>query len=72
MTTQANPRKHALAGFDELPDVALVRMPIVAALLSCGPRTVIRRAEAGVIPKPQRQGGLLVWRAGDIRRALGA
>lgn len=70
MTTQVNPRKDALAGFDDLPDVALVRMSVVAALLSCGPRTVRRRVDAGVIPQPQKQGGVLTWRVGDLRRAL--
>jgi predicted DNA-binding transcriptional regulator AlpA len=70
MTTHEKERTTALVGINDLPDMAVVRIPVVAALLSCHPRTVHRRVEAGVIPKPQRQGGVLVWRVGDLRRAL--
>lgn len=70
MTTQAKSRQQELATWNDLPDIAMVRLPVVAALLSCAPRTVRRRVDAGVIPQPLRQGGVLVWRVGDLRRAL--
>ncbi|MDP9153942.1 MAG: helix-turn-helix domain-containing protein [Pseudomonadota bacterium] len=72
MTTQAISTRDALRGFDDLPDVARVRIPVVAALLSVGTRTVHRRVDAGEIPQPIKQGGVLTWRVGDLRSALGA
>jgi hypothetical protein len=70
METHAKSRSQTLADYKDLPDEAFVRRSVVAALLSCTPRTVLRRVDAGVIPAPQKQGGILVWRAGDLRRAL--
>jgi predicted DNA-binding transcriptional regulator AlpA len=69
MTTRHTSR-HELEGFDALPDIARVRLPVVAALYGCSVRTVVRRVKAGEIPEPQKHGGVLVWRAGDLRRAL--
>ncbi|WP_244128603.1 helix-turn-helix transcriptional regulator [Burkholderia gladioli] len=59
-----------LTGFDALPDIARVRIETVAALLACSTATVRRRVCAGTVPKPLREGGALVWRAGDLRRFL--
>lgn len=59
-----------LSGFDALPDLARLRIETVAALLACRTATVRGRVCAGTIPKPSREGGALVWRAGDLRRFL--
>ncbi|AMM13342.1 hypothetical protein AX768_03670 [Burkholderia sp. PAMC 28687] len=72
MTSQAISTRDALRGFDDLPDVARVRISVVAALLSVGTRTVHRRVDVGEIPQPIKQGGVLTWRVGDLRSALGA
>ncbi|MFM0160679.1 transcriptional regulator [Paraburkholderia sediminicola] len=72
MTTRDDSIRRALTDFPSLPDIARVRLPLVAALYACAPRTVHRRVEAGVIPKPEKRGGVLMWRVGDLRRDLGA
>ncbi|WP_025096570.1 hypothetical protein [Burkholderia sp. A1] len=55
---------------DGKPDIARVRIETVAALLACSTSTVRRRIRAGTVPQPLREGGALVWRVGDLRRAL--
>ncbi|WP_429497449.1 helix-turn-helix transcriptional regulator [Robbsia andropogonis] len=55
---------------DQRPDWARVRINVVADLLACSESTVRRRIRAGVIPQPIKEGGTLVWRIGDLRRAL--
>ncbi|NVE22370.1 helix-turn-helix transcriptional regulator [Burkholderia glumae] len=55
---------------DGKPDIARVRIETVAALLACSTSTVRRRIRAGTVPPPLREGGALVWRVGDLRRAL--
>jgi len=60
----------ALKGFDELPDCATVRMPVVAALFCVSPATIWRWRKAGLIPSPRRVGGVTLWRVGDLRRHL--
>lgn len=56
-----------LKGFNELPDCATVRMPVVAALFSISPATVWRWQKAGHLPSPIRTGGVTRWRVGDLR-----
>ncbi|BCN10298.1 hypothetical protein RPSD_21830 [Ralstonia solanacearum] len=72
MKTQEIPSGALLKDFDGMPDVARVRMPVVAALYACCPRTVRNRVASGDIPPPEKIGGVLTWAAGDLRRALGA
>jgi predicted DNA-binding transcriptional regulator AlpA len=61
----------ALKNFDQLPDSANVRLPVVAALFACSPATVWRWAKAGIIPKPKSLGGkTTVWNVGELRRSL--
>lgn len=72
MKATATQRNTSLNNFDDLPDVARVRLPVVAALYACCPRTVRNRVAAGDIPPPEKRGGHLTWAAGDLRRALGA
>ncbi|QUP53557.1 transcriptional regulator [Ralstonia syzygii] len=71
MKERATRGNSLLKGFDDIPDVARVRLPVVAALYACSPRTVRNRVAAGDIPPPEKIGGMLTWAAGDLRRALG-
>lgn len=59
----------ALRDFDVLPDSANVRLPVVAGLFSIGRATVWRWTKAGLLPKPQRVGGVTYWNVGDLRRS---
>lgn len=62
----------ALAHFDNLPDAAHVRLPIVAALNSVGPATVWRWVKSGRLPAPVKLGpNTTAWRVGDLRRSGG-
>lgn len=64
---------HALRNFDELPDSANVRLPVVQALYSCSPSTVLRRVKTGAIPAPRKIfANITVWNVGELRRALAA
>jgi hypothetical protein len=71
MTCLSKETGNRLSGFDEMPDIARVRIDTVAQLLSCSTRTVRHRIEAGVVPAPAKEGGILTWRVGDLRHALG-
>ena len=44
----------ALAHFNDLPDCAYVRQPIVEALHSCSKSTIWRMVQAGTLPRPER------------------
>lgn len=61
---------HPLAGFSNLPDDALARLPVVQAAYACSAATVWRRVKAGLIPAPVRIGRTTAWRVGEIRKAL--
>ena len=56
--------------FDELPDSALVRLPLVQQLFSISAPTAWRWAKNGELPKPIKVGGVTVWRVGDLREKL--
>lgn len=61
----------SLRNFDELPDSANVRLPVVAALFACAPVTVWRRVKSGSIPAPRKFGErLTAWNVGELRKAL--
>lgn len=70
MTAPHVPLLDSLARLEDRPDWARVRIDVVAKLLACSESTVRRRIHSGAIPKPQKDGGFLVWRIGDLRRAL--
>ncbi len=60
-----------LRHFNELPDCARVRLPVVKGLLGCSAATVWRMAATGRIPKPEKiSDGVTAWRVGDLRVAL--
>ena len=66
MTTAA-----ALTAFDQLPDAANVRLPVVQALFACSDETVRRYVKSGRIPAPRKLGPrITAWNVGELRQAL--
>ena len=60
-----------LRHFDQLPDAAHVRQPIVERLFACSGATVWRRVKDGRIPKPRKYSDrVTAWNVGELRRAL--
>ena len=60
----------ALTQFDNLPDSAHVRLPVVAAWRGISTASVWRHVKAGLLPKPVKLGpNTTAWRVGDLRRA---
>jgi predicted DNA-binding transcriptional regulator AlpA len=61
----------ALKHFDELPDSAHVRLPIVQALYACSPASIWRGVKAGRIPKPRKLSPRTTcWLVADLRASL--
>ncbi len=60
----------ALAQFDNFPDSAHVRLPVVAALNGVSEPTVWRWVKSGRLPAPKKLGpNTTAWNVGDLRRA---
>jgi predicted DNA-binding transcriptional regulator AlpA len=61
----------ALQNFDQLPNSANVRLPVVMALYGISPATVWRNVKNGNIPKPHKlTARATVWNVGELRAAL--
>ncbi len=61
----------ALASFDQLPDSANVRLPIVMGLYGISSASVWRGVKAGIIPKPRKlTPRTTAWLVRDLREAL--
>jgi predicted DNA-binding transcriptional regulator AlpA len=61
----------ALKYFDDLPDSANVRQPVVQGLFGCSAATVWRGVKSGRIPAPIRLAGrVTAWNVGALRHAL--
>lgn len=59
--------------FDDLPDAAHVRLPVVATLYATSTSNVWRWVKLGLIPTPRKLGPqTTVWNVGDLRQALKA
>lgn len=66
--TTINP---ALRDFDQLPDSAHVRLPVVKALYACSPASVWRGVKNATIPKPHKLSPRTsCWNVGELRQAL--
>lgn len=66
-----SPVENSFEDFDLLPADALVRLPVVCALLACSAPTIWRGVRSGRIPQPFRlTPGVTAWRVGDLRQAL--
>lgn len=62
-----------LKNFDQLPDSARVRKPVVLALAGYSDPTLYRRIAAGLMPAPRKETArLATWNVGELRRALQA
>ena len=63
----------ALKNFDQLPNSASVRQPVVQSLYACSPASVWRGVKAGRIPKPRKLSPRTTcWNVGELRSALAA
>lgn len=61
----------ALANFDQLPDSANIRLPIVMRLYGISSASVWRGVKSGIIPKPRKlTPRTTAWLVADIRKAL--
>lgn len=61
----------ALKHFDQLPNSASVRQPVVQALYACSRASVWRGVNAGRIPKPRKLSPRTTcWNVGELRQAL--
>lgn len=60
----------SLANFDQLPDSAQVRLPVVAALHDVAPVTIWRWCKLGLLPAPSKKGGVTSWNVGELRKAM--
>jgi len=60
----------ALKHFDQLPDSAHVRQPVVEKLEACSAATIWRRVKKGTLPKPIKLGErVTAWNVGELRAA---
>ena len=63
----------ALQNFDDLPDSAYVRLPVVQALFACSSASAWRGVKAGRIPVPKKLSpNITAWNVGELRAALNA
>lgn len=63
----------ALAQFDQLPDSAYIRLPIIKALYGVSSATIWRGVKNATIPKPSKlTTRTTAWNVGQIRAALAA
>lgn len=62
----------ALVHFDELPESAFVRLPVVVALLGVSPSTVWRWSRLGRMPPAVKIAGTTMWSVGALRQWLAA
>lgn len=63
----------ALANFDQLPDSAYIRLPIIKRLYGVSAATIWRGVKQGNIPKPSKLSErCTAWNVGLVRTALAA
>lgn len=63
----------ALANFDQLPDSAYIRLPVLKRLYGVSSATIWRGVKQGNIPKPNKLSERCTcWNVGLIRAALAA
>jgi predicted DNA-binding transcriptional regulator AlpA len=63
---------NALVDFDELPDSAFVRMPVMTALFAVSKASIWRWTRDGRLPSPTRISGVTLWNVGELRIAMRA
>ena len=63
----------ALAQFDNLPDSAYIRLPVIKRLYGVSSATIWRGVKQGNIPKPNKLSErCTAWNVGLVRAALAA
>ena len=61
----------ALKNFDQLPNTANVRQPVVQGLYGCSAASIWRGVKDGRIPKPRKLSPRTTcWNVGELRKAL--
>lgn len=60
----------ALAGFDQLPDSALIRQSTLVRLLNCSDTTIWRYAKRGLLHPVKLSPGVTGFRVGEIRTLI--
>lgn len=61
----------ALKNFDDLPNTANVRLPVVQSLYGCSTASIWRGVKDGRIPKPRKLSPRTTcWNVGELRQAL--
>ena len=61
----------ALKNFDDLPDSANVRQPVVQALFACSAATVWRMVKRGALPAPRKiTPHISAWNVAELRELL--
>ncbi len=60
----------ALTHFDQSPDSANVRMPVVVALLGCSPATVWRMCQRGQLKPRKTSSRVTAFNVGELRTVL--
>lgn len=69
--SMTGPATASLRGFDDLPNSAHVRLPVVRALYGVGPASIWRWVKAGRMPAPVKVGMQAVaWNVGELRQHL--
>lgn len=59
-----------LRDFDNLPDSADVRVRVVSAWRGISVPTVWRHSKLGLLPEPEKRGGVTTWNVGKLRAAF--
>lgn len=63
--------QEALAQFNQLPDSAFVRLPVVISLFSCSRATLWRWVKCAQVPAPKKLGvRITAWNVGELRQKL--
>lgn len=71
MQQRLNSINLALQNFDQLPDSARVRIPVVKGICSCSSATIWRNVRNGTFPKPSKlTPRTTTWLVADLRKFL--
>ncbi|MDI1298070.1 hypothetical protein [Methylotenera sp.] len=66
-----SPAQIALMHFDQFPDSAFVRVPVVLCLLACSKATLWRWVKESRVPAPCKMGARIsAWNVGQLRKHL--
>ncbi len=67
------PQGSSIIGFDNLPNSAYVRLPVLISIYGVSSATIWRNVKNGNIPKPHKlTARTTVWNVGELRASLAA